>query len=138
MSLAASPRFLPAVFAADTAGSLAVGLAQLGAGSALATLTGLDPRLLLATGAFLLPYAAMTGWAASRRPAPRGLVAFLAAGNLGWAVAAFALLATAGPGLTGWGQALLALHGVFTLAMADLQWFGLRGRRAAGAGHAPA
>ncbi len=138
MSLATSPHFLPAVFATDTAGSLAVGLAQLAGGAALAAHTGLDAQLLLASGAFLLPYAALTGWAATRRPAPRGLVAFLAIGNLGWALGAFALLATAGAGTTVWGQALLVLHGVFTLAMADLQWFGLRGRRAGAAGHAAA
>ena len=68
---------------------------------------------------------------ATRRPPLRPLVAFIAVGNLGWTLACGALLADAGA--TGWGQAWIAIQGGFTLAMADLQWLGLRATARRGA-----
>lgn len=120
----ASPRFLPAVLGIDAAVSLAAGALQTAAPDALSGLMGLSRPLLAGSGAFLLAYGALVGWSATRRPPLRPLVAFFALGNLGWTLACGALLAAAGA--TVWGQAWIAIQGVFTLAMADLQWLGLR------------
>jgi hypothetical protein len=61
----------------------------------------------------------------------RALIAVVALGNVGWAVAC-AGLAIAGPfQLSIWGAAWLWLQAATVLGLADLQWTGLRRSRSA-------
>src|SRR4051812_5900339 len=94
MSTLASPRFLRNVLLADAASCAATGALQVLFSQSLTTLLQLPAPLLVGTGWFLLAYAAVVGIIATREPLPRALVGILVAGNLGWAVACCALLAS--------------------------------------------
>ncbi len=129
MSIFASPRFLSRVMWADAASCAATGALQLSAGGPLAALTGLPAPLLQGTGAFLLAYACVAAWIARRRPVARTLIGVVALGNVAWAVGCVALAAGGFMALTGWGVAWLAVQAAVVLALADLQWTGLRRTR---------
>ncbi len=134
MSLFASPRFLSRVMWADAASCAATGALQLGATGALAGLTGLPAPLLVATGAFLLAYAAAAGWMAVRAVPPRRLIGLVIAGNLGWAAGCVALLAIGGAAITPPGWAWVLAQAVTVVVLARLQWVGLRRSRPAAGG----
>ena len=124
MSMFASPRFLRGVLWADAASCFASGALQLAALDALPRLFGLPQVLLLDTGVFLVAYALMAAWAATRPVPPRKWVALFAVGNGVWAVgcvAAVALLQPTSPGI-----AWIAMQAATVLVLADLQWMGLR------------
>lgn len=127
MPIVASPLFLRRVLQADAASCLACGALQLAAPEALPPLLGLPSPLLLATGVFLVGYALVLAWVASRPSLSRPLVALLAAGNVGWAVGCGAALALWQP--TTLGIAWIVLQGVTVLVLAELQWMGLRATR---------
>lgn len=86
MSVFASPRFLPNVMWADAASCAATGALQVAFTDALARLTGLPAPLLMGTGVFLLAYAALAAFMASRSTPPRALIGLVVVGNFGWAV----------------------------------------------------
>lgn len=127
MSIVAAPSFLRRVLQADAASCLACGALQLAALASLSSLTGLPQSLLLATGVFLVGYALVLAWVALRPQLPRRLVALFAAGNVGWAIGCGAALALWQP--TAPGIAWIVLQGVTVLALAQLQWMGLRATR---------
>ena len=131
MSVFASSRFLPRVMWADAASCAGTGIVQLAVTQPLARLTGLPPSLLAGTGLFLLAYALAAGWMARRQPVPRTLIGLVAVGNLGWALACAALVLGSSLVLSGWGVAWVAVQAVVVLALADLQWMGLRATRQA-------
>lgn len=124
MSMFASPRFLRGVLWADAASCFASGALQLAALDALPRLFGLPQLLLLDTGVFLVAYALLAAWAASRPVPPRGWVALFAAGNLAWAAGCGLLVALLQP--TALGVAWIAMQAIAVLVLADLQWMGLR------------
>lgn len=130
MSIFASPLFLRRVLWADAASCLGCGALQLAVPDALPRLLGLPPSLLLATGAFLVAYALVLAWVASRPQLPRPLVALFAAGNMGWAMGCGAALALLQP--TTLGSGWIVLQGITVLVLADLQWMGLRATRRPG------
>lgn len=129
MSRFASPRFLPRVMWADAASCAATGTMQLALVGPLAAWTGLPTPLLVDTGVFLLVYALAAAWMASRPQPPRVLIGLVAVGNLGWALACGALLASGWVSPTGMGQAWIAAQVLVVLVLADLQWAGLRATR---------
>jgi hypothetical protein len=129
MSMFASPRFLSRVMWADAASCAATGLVQVAGSDGLARLTGLPGPLLLGTGLFLLGYALLAAWIASRDPSPRLLIALVALGNLGWALGGIALLAGALVASTTLGKAWVIAQIATVLLLADLQWAGLRRTR---------
>ena len=131
MSIFASPRFLPRVMAADALSCAATGALQLGLNDTLARLTGLPATLLTGTGVFLLGYAALAAWMARRPVPPRRLVGLVVAGNLAWAVGGVALLASGLVAQTSLGVAWVLAQVVVVIALADLQWMGLRAPRPA-------
>lgn len=131
MSLFASPRFLSRVMWADAASCAATGALQLGAAQPLAELTGLPAPLLTGTGIFLLAYALAAAWMARRQPAPRTLIGLVALGNLGWALGCAVLIFASGLALSAWGVAWVVAQAAVVLALADLQWAGLRATREA-------
>ena len=126
MSVFASPRFLRNVLLADAASCLASGAAQLGFTAALARLLNLPSTLLLGTGVFLVVYGAAVAFIATRNPVPRPVVWLLVFGNLGWAVACIALLASSLVTPTGLGMAWVLAQAACVAVLAELQWTGLR------------
>jgi hypothetical protein len=124
MSMFASPRFLRSVLWADAASCFASGALQLAALDALPRLFGLPQVLLLDTGVFLIAYALLAAWAATRAVPPRKWVALFAAGNVAWAVACGITVGLLQP--TGLGVAWIAMQAAAVLVLADLQWMGLR------------
>ena len=126
MSIFESPRFLRNVLWADAASCLGSGALQLAGGAALAQLLNLPQVLLVATGAFLLVYAAAVAWTATRDPLPRALVGLFAAGNAAWALGCVALLATGVLQPSAWGVAWIVAQAVTVAVLAELQWTGLR------------
>lgn len=131
MSILASPRFLPRVMVADAISCAATGAVQLGLTEILARLTGLPAALLTGTGIFLLAYAALAAWMARRPVPPRRLIGFVVAGNLAWAVGGVALLASGLVAQTALGVAWVLAQVVVVIALAQLQWMGLRATRPA-------
>jgi hypothetical protein len=130
MSIFASPRFLRGVLWADAASCLASGALQLVALDSLPRLLGLPQVLLLDTGVFLVAYGLAVAWMASRAELPRRLIALCAAGNLAWAAGCVLAIVVLRPSALG--IAWIAAQAVCVAVLAELQWFGLRGSRAAG------
>lgn len=126
MSIFASPRFLRHVMLADAASCFATGALQAAFPAALATLLGLPAGLLLATGWFLLGYAAVAAYVGTRDPVPRAPVAVFAVGNLAWAVACVALLAGAWVQPTALGTAYVLAQAATVVVLAELQRLGLK------------
>ncbi len=81
--------------------------------------------MLLETGIFLVAYAALVAWIATRPVLPRRWVALIAIGNLGWAAAG--LLLVFGPWLkpSGLGVAWVLGQAATVVVLAWLQWLGL-------------
>lgn len=119
-------RFLRLALAADAAASGAMGLALALAPAAIGGATHLPPGLLSAAGLFLLGYAALLGWCASRPAIARPLLWLLVAGNLAWAVesALLPLLGFVAP--NAWGIAFLAVQAVAVAVFAELYVIALR------------
>ncbi|MBG9387831.1 hypothetical protein [Caenimonas aquaedulcis] len=132
MSLFASPRFLRHVLFADAASCVATGLAQVLFANFLATWLGLPAWLLTATGWFLLAYAAVVAFTASRPVVAHGWVRLFVAGNLAWAVLCVAVLAggVLSPGKLG--MAWILAQAVVVVVLAELQWMSLRRAPAVG------
>lgn len=136
-SIFTSPRFLSRVMWVDAASCAATGALQVGLTDALARLTGLPAGLLLGTGVFLLAYAALAAVMAMRAMPPRTLIGLVVVGNLGWAAACAALLASGVFPVTALGMAWVAAQAVTVVLLAEAQWMGLRATRA-GRAHARA
>jgi len=130
MSRFASPRFLRNVLLLDAASCLACGALQVAATGALVPWLGLPAPLLLETGLFLLVYAALVGWIATRRLVPTVWVRLLVVGNLGWALACVGLVFSGLIRPTVLGVGYLVLQAVVVAVLAELQWMGLRGDKA--------
>ena len=126
MSMFDSPRFLRNVLLADSASCVATGAVQLGFTQTLAQLTNLPAGLLLASGWFLLAYAAVVAIVGTREPIPRALVWVFVAGNLGWAAGCAALLMEHAVALSLLGKAWVLAQALTVVMLAELQWMGLR------------
>ena len=132
MSIFSSPRFLRKVLLADAASCIATGALQVAFTSELARHLGISAALLTGTGWFLLAYAATVAFIATRDPIPRVFVWLLVAGNLGWAVACVALLASGWIAPTSLGVAWILAQAATVAVLAELQWTGLRRTRITG------
>ncbi|WP_027526287.1 hypothetical protein [Bradyrhizobium sp. Ec3.3] len=96
------------------------------AASAFASLFNLPEALLRETGLFLIAYAALVGWLASRSSVPRALVILVVVGNAAWTVASIALLfsGAVSPNLAG--ELMIVAQAIATGVFAELQYVGLR------------
>lgn len=130
-SVFASPRFLSRAMWVDAASCAVTGTAQLAFTDSLVRLTGLPAALLLGTGAFLLVYAAVAAAIAARAEPPRTLIGLVVIGNLGWAAACAALLASGLFAVTALGMAWVIAQAVTVVVLAEAQWTGLRATRSA-------
>ena len=129
MSVFASPRFLPNVMWADAASCAATGSLQVAFTETLARVTGLPAPLLLGVGVFLLAYAAVAAFIASRSTPPRGLIGLVVVGNFGWAVACVALLVSGVFAVSALGMVWVLAQAACVVVLAELQWTGLRRTR---------
>jgi hypothetical protein len=87
---------------------------------------GLSPALMQPVGGFLLVYAALLAWLATRPALPRAGVWALVAFNLLWAVESVALVALGFAQPTALGLAVVIGQAVGAVVVADLQWIALR------------
>jgi hypothetical protein len=78
------------------------------------------------TGLFLIVYAAVVGWLASRSSVPKALVILVVIGNAAWTIASIALLFSGAvtPNLAG--ELMVVAQAVATGVFAELQYVGLR------------
>lgn len=131
MSIFASPMFLRRVLQLDALSCAATGGLQVALAAPLAGLLGWPRGLLLGTGLFLLVYAAAVGLLAARRELPSAWVWAVVAANLLWALDCVWLVASGRFGPTPLGQVWVLAQVVVVVVLAELQWMGLRARRAA-------
>jgi hypothetical protein len=118
--------FLRRAFLADAIFSgTSAALLTFGA-SALAPLTNLPEMLLRETGLFLILYAALVGWLATRPAMPKMLVAIVIAGNAAWTLASIALLFSGAVTPNLLGEAFVAAQAIAVGALAELQYIWLR------------
>jgi len=123
--------FLRRVLAVDAASCLGMGAICAAGAGMLAGPLGLPRMLLLASGLVLLLCAAVIGWLALRREAPRALVLAVIAGNAAWVAGSLLLLASPFVAPTTLGALFLLAQAAAVAVLAELEWVGLR-RSAAG------
>jgi hypothetical protein len=106
-----------------------MGVAFIVAAGPLADWFEMPTGFVLGVGVFVALYAAFVAVVATRPQIPRAGAAFVIIGNALWAVASFVLLAVDGfePSLAG--QVITAAQALGVVALAELQYIGLRRAR---------
>ncbi|QDF39104.1 hypothetical protein FJN17_16955 [Bradyrhizobium symbiodeficiens] len=94
--------------------------------SAFATLFNLPEALLRETGLFLIAYAALVGWLASRASVAKPLVLLVVVGNAAWTVGSIALLLSGAVSPNIAGELMVVAQAIATGVFAELQYVGLR------------
>ncbi|MBB4366921.1 hypothetical protein GGD65_007995 [Bradyrhizobium sp. CIR18] len=105
------------------------GVAALGfafGASAFAALFNLPEVLLRETGLFLIAYAALVGWLASRASVAKALVLLVVIGNAAWTVGSIALLLSSAVSPNLAGALMVVAQAIATGVFAELQYVGLR------------
>lgn len=92
----------------------------------IAPIVGLPEGVIQIAGWICLPVALLLGFLALQAQPSRGLVQFVALGNLGWVAASFAVLATFAATLTSIGAAIVAAQAIGVLVFALLEIRGAR------------
>lgn len=92
----------------------------------LAQLCALPEALLFWTGIALVPLAALIALFASRPALPPAAVWLVIAGNVLYTLGCAELLLGGLVAPNGWGVALIVGHGLLTLGLAEIEFFGLR------------
>jgi len=126
MSIFSSPRFLPRVLLVDAASGFACGFLHLAFTGAMAQWLNQPQVLVQGLGWFLLAYGVFAAYIGTRRPMPHAAVWLLVFGNLAWGLVCVALLLSDRFQPAQTGVAYVVLQTVWVLAMAQLQWLGLR------------
>lgn len=121
--------FLRTVIALDAAACGVMGAVLAFDAGALAQALGLSPALMQPVGWFLLCYAGVLAWLASRASLPRAVVWTLVGINLLWAVESIALAALGWIQPTTLGLTLLVCQAVAAVLVAELQHLSLRRAR---------
>ena len=117
--------FLRTILKLDAASCLGMAALSLPAARSLAPIIGMDSAALGAAAASLIPIGLFILWAGTRREAPAAIVYLIILGNLGWTAASLAT-AFGLPGITAVGTLLIAGQGLAVLALALLEWRGVR------------
>jgi hypothetical protein len=105
------------------------GVAALGftfGASTFAALFNLPEALLRETGLFLIGYAALVGWLASRAAVAKALVLLVVVGNAAWTVGSIALLLSGAVSPNLAGELMVVAQAIATGVFAELQYVGLR------------
>jgi len=122
--------FLKRVLILDAASCLGMGAMLLADDGALAELFGVPELLLAGAGYMLLPLGLFIGWLGTRSATHAALVWLVIVGNVGWTIESL-IVAFATAGITGLGSLFVAGQGAAVLALALLEYAGLRQSRAA-------
>jgi hypothetical protein len=123
--------FLRTVIALDAAACGAMGAAFAFAAPALAAPLGLSPALMQPVGMFLVLYAGLLAWMASRAELPTKAVWALVGFNLVWAMDSLSLIFLGWVEPTPLGLALVVAQALAAVVVADLQYLSLRRSRPA-------
>lgn len=105
------------------------GIAALGftfGAGAFATLFNLPEALLRETGLFLIAYAALVGWLASRTLVAKSLVLLVVIGNAAWTIGSIALLLSGAVSPNLAGEVMVVAQAIATGVFAELQYLGLQ------------
>jgi hypothetical protein len=121
--------FLRTVIGLDAAACGVSGAALAFGSGWLAGPLGLSPALMQPVGLFLLGYAALLAWLATRPALPRAAVWALVGFNVVWAVESFALVALGWAQPTSVGLGVVVAQAAAALVVADLQYLALRKAR---------
>jgi hypothetical protein len=119
------------VLAFDALSGAGTGALQLGFTAALGSWLGLSESLLQASGIAIFAFVALAGWLALQAQPPRAALATIVVCNFAWVVGCVVLAFGGAPGVTALGVAYLLFQAVVVLALAELQWMGLRRQRLA-------
>jgi hypothetical protein len=130
-------RLLKAALLADAVASGAVALLHLLLNRYLSERLGLDSRLLLYTGLFLLGYANLLLVLAYSDRVWIKLLRFIIGGNAAWAAACLLLALMPGLAVMPLGAAFLGMQALAVLALACCEYAGLRAGLRASAGMRP-
>lgn len=117
---------LRTVIALDAAACGAMGAAFAFDAGWLAGPLGLSPGLMQPVGLFLLPYAGLLAWLATRPALPRAVAWALVAFNGLWAAESLALVVLGWAQPTSLGLAVVVAQAVAALIVAELQFLALR------------
>jgi hypothetical protein len=126
MQNATPPNALRRALLLDATASGAMGLLLVIAAGPLEDLMGLPTALLRYAGVFLLPFAGLLIWVATRAVAAVGLVMAIAIGNVLWVVASIALLLSGLVQPTVLGEVFVLVQAAAVLLFAYLEYAALR------------
>jgi len=118
--------FLRTVLVVDALVSGLTGLVMVVDAGALEAWLAVPQELLRYAGLSLLPFAAIVGYMASRKPLSRHGVVALIAANGAWVAASLLLLVSGRIDPNGLGIAFILAQAVAVAALADVEYFGLR------------
>lgn len=121
--------FLRTVIALDAAACGVMGAAFAFDAGWLAGPLGLSPALMQPVGLFLVAYALLLAWLASRPALPRAAVWTLVGFNILWAAESLALPALGWAQPTALGLAVIVGQALAALVVAELQFLALRRAR---------
>ena len=130
MSLTAqlsSSTTLRRVLAFDAASGAGTGVLHLLLAPLLATWLGLPEALLQASGVAIFAFVLLAGWLALQALPPRGPLTVIVLLNVAWALGCVWLAFGVSAAPTALGVAYLLVQAVAVLALAELEWMGLRG-----------
>lgn len=120
--------FLRTVLKLDAASCLAMAAVILPFASTLAEPLGLSAPFLSASAGSLVLVGLFILAVGLRTTAPAAMIALVIAGNLAWSAASM-LVVVGSPTITGLGQVLVTIQAAAVIALAVLEWHGLRGSR---------
>ncbi|HYD43976.1 MAG TPA: hypothetical protein VEA79_01780 [Phenylobacterium sp.] len=132
MQTVSSP-FLRRVLLLDAIASGATGLLLAFGAAMLAPITGIDPSVAGPAGYFLIPYAGLVAWLASRPAQPVPLVWAVVAVNILWVVESLGVLALGYLSPNVLGLVFVIAQAVVVGVFAELQILGLKKARASAA-----
>lgn len=125
--------FLRRVLLLDAVATGATGLLLLGGTGVLHGLLNLPASLMTYAGVFCVLWAALVGFAFSRRELTRGLVWTIIAGNALWTLGSILLLVSGYVAPTWLGYAFVIAQALVVGVFAELQYVGLTKRASAAA-----
>lgn len=123
--------FLRTVLTLDAASCLGLAAITLPSASMLREPLGIQPGMISAAAASLIPIGLFILWLGTRKEASAMLVWLVIMGNVGWTVASL-FAAQILSGITPLGQVAVAGQGFAVLALAVAEWAGLRSVMRAG------
>ena len=130
MSLTAqlsSPTTLRRVLAFDAVSGAGTGVLHLWMAPVLASWLGLPEALLQASGVAIFAFVLLAGWLALQASPPRVPLTAIVLLNVAWALGCVWLAFGGESAPSSLGVAYLVVQAVSVLALAELEWMGLRG-----------